>query len=159
MTTKESSRHRQSTVTVVRKFKVHWRRLSKVSICAHLPGHPSGIFPLWGICHRMYPGVGMGISHFRVAQSFCFKERLSAMIFNSHVNKSHFHEKRFALSFEREIFWNSEKAYLSLFSSNPNTLSIMHDQLVPPWQISGRGPRVNTWYWGTVVFWPSMMCW
>ena len=54
------------------------------------------------------------------------------MIFNSHVNKSHFHEKRFVLSFEREIFWKAEKAYLSLFSSNPNTLSIMHDQLVPP---------------------------
>ena len=54
------------------------------------------------------------------------------MIFNSHANKSHFHEKRLALSFEREIFWNSEKAYLSLFSSNPNTFNIMHDQLVPP---------------------------
>ena len=73
MTTKESSRHRQSTVTVVRKFKVHWRRLSKVSKCAHLPGHPSGIFPLWGICHRIYPGVGMGIRPFPSCPKLLFQ--------------------------------------------------------------------------------------
>ena len=159
MTTKESSRHRQSTVTVVRKFKVHWRRLSKGSKCAYLPGHPSGIFPLWGICHRIYPGVGMGIRPFPSCPKLLFQREAKCNDIQFSCNKSHFHEKRFVLSFEREIFWNSENAYLSLFSSNPNTFNIMHDQLVPPWQISGRGPRVNTWYWGTVMFWPRMMCW
>ena len=116
MTTKETFRHRQSTVTVVRKFKVHWRRLSEVSKCVHLPGNPSGIFPLWGICHRKSTqGWGWELGHFRIAHSFCFKERLSAMIFNSHANKFHFHEKGFALSFKSEIFWNLERPICHCF--------------------------------------------
>ena len=44
------------------------------------------------------------MGNFRVAPSLCFKPRLSAnpidmkMIFYSHANETHFHEKGFALS-------------------------------------------------------------
>lgn len=160
MTTKETSRHRQSTVTVVRKFKVHWRRLSEVSKCVHLPGNPSGIFPLWGICHRKSTqGWGWGLGHFRIAHSFCFKERLSAMIFNSHANKFHFHEKGFALSFKARYFGTRKGLFVIVFFK-PKYFEYYAWPACPTvTNIREGAGGQHLDLIGTAAFWPSMMCW